>query len=115
MPFRILVTQQMSELFGVLAHPHRIRIVEELRDGEKDVNTLTRILGISHAGVSQHLTLLRAHKLVYERRQGRHVFYRLRQPQLATWLIEGLQFITPDAETVEQMRSAVEKAREAWS
>lgn len=115
MPYRIVVTKELSELFGVLAHPHRLRIIEELREGEKDVNSLAQILGISHPGVSQHLTLMRAHKLLVERRQGRNVFYRLRKPKLASWLIEGLEFITPDSDNVEELLSAVERARKVWS
>ncbi len=34
MPHRVLVTKELAELLGVLSHPHRIRIVEELRDGD---------------------------------------------------------------------------------
>src|SRR5690349_16992863 len=79
-PHRVLVTRELAELLAALGHPHRIRIIEELRDGECDVKTLQDSLGISHSGVSQHLMVLRAHRVVCERRQGRHVFYRLRQP-----------------------------------
>ncbi|MCP6768773.1 metalloregulator ArsR/SmtB family transcription factor, partial [Klebsiella pneumoniae] len=64
MPHRDLVTKELAELLGVLAHPHRIRIIEELRDGEHDVNSLQQVLGISHSGVSQHLMVLRASRLV---------------------------------------------------
>ena len=89
MPHRVLVTKELAELLGVLSHPHRIRIVEELRDGERDVNSLKVALGINHSGVSQHLMVLRASRLVSERREGRHVFYQLRQPDMAGWLMEA--------------------------
>ncbi|HEY9786503.1 MAG TPA: metalloregulator ArsR/SmtB family transcription factor [Candidatus Obscuribacterales bacterium] len=111
----MLVTKELSELLGVLAHPCRLRIVEELRAGEKDVNALSETIGIAHSGMSQHLSILRAHKLVAERRQGRNVFYHLRYPGLASWLLEGLEFITPDADNFQQLRSAVRKAKKAWS
>lgn len=90
MPHRVLVAKELAELLGVLAHPNRIRITEELRDGERDVNSLQAALGSSHPGVSQHLMLLRLHCLVSERRQGRQVFYRLRQPELAAWLTKAM-------------------------
>ncbi|MSQ97144.1 MAG: ArsR family transcriptional regulator [Gemmataceae bacterium] len=80
MPHRNLVAKELAGFLGVLSHPHRIHIIEELRDGERDVNSLQAALGISHSGVSQHLMLLRAHRLVNERRQGRRVFYHLLQP-----------------------------------
>ncbi len=115
MPYRTLVTKELAELFGVLSHPQRIHIVEELYAGEKDVNSLAEILQISQSGVSQHLSLLRAHKLIVERKQSRNVFYHLRHPELASWALGGLKFAGPQQEDVEQFLSAVEKARSAWS
>ena len=115
MPYRSVVSRELAELLGVLAHPHRLRIVEELRGGELDVGTLKDILQISHSGASQHLALLRAHRLVLERREGRHVFYHLRHPELAAWLLEALTFIEGDAEASQQLRHDVRRARAKWS
>lgn len=115
MPYRSLVTKELADLFGVLSHPLRIRIVEELHGGEKDVNSLAQILGISHSGVSQHLALLRVHKVIIERREGRNVFYRLRHEGLASWALDGLRFAGLDLGDAEQFHSAVEKARVVWS
>lgn len=115
MPARLLVTKELSKLLGVLSHPHRIRIVEELRHEEHDVNFLESVLGISHARVSQHLALMRSHRLVTERRQGRRVFYRLSQPELAGWLIDGLKFIERDIAASQDMREAVEQVKALWS
>lgn len=112
---RRLVSSEMARLLGVLSHPNRVQIVEELRDGERDVNALQKALGISHSGVSQHLALLRAHHLVAERREGRHVFYRLCQVALAMWIMDGLQFIDPANDTAQQLHSAVEHMRGLWS
>lgn len=115
MPARSVVTKELSKFLGVLSHPHRIRIVEELRNQERDVNFLESVLGISHARVSQHLALMRSHRLVAERREGRRVFYRLFQPELAGWLLEGLQFIERDIEAAQDIRSAVEQVRVLWN
>jgi DNA-binding transcriptional ArsR family regulator len=114
MPERALVTRELSQLLGVLSHPLRIRIVQELRDGEHDVTYLQGLLGISHAGVSQHLGLLRAHRIVVERREGRHVYYHLRQPELAAWLVVGLRFVETDRESHEQFIAAIEHVRAMW-
>lgn len=115
MPYRSLVTKQLAELFGILSHPHRIRIVEELHSGEKDVNSLAEMLGISQSGVSQHLAVLRTSKLIAERKQGRNVFYHLRHVDLARWALDGLKFIGPQQQDVQEFQSAVEKARALWS
>jgi DNA-binding transcriptional ArsR family regulator len=113
-PHRVLVTRELAAFFGVLGHPQRIRIIEELRDGECDVRTLQDQLGISHSGVSQHLMVLRAQRIVSERRQGRRVFYRLRQPGMAAWLLEATEFLEQESEAVE-LREAIRKTRRAWA
>jgi DNA-binding transcriptional ArsR family regulator len=113
-PHRVLVTTELAALFAALGHPHRIRIIEELRDGEYDVKSLQDSLGISHSGVSQHLMVLRAHRLVCERRQGRHVFYRLRQPGMASWLLEATEFLEQESET-QELQEAIKKTRRAWA
>ncbi|MFN7938605.1 MAG: metalloregulator ArsR/SmtB family transcription factor [Bryobacteraceae bacterium] len=115
MPNRTVVSKELAKLLGVLSHPHRIRIIEELRDGEKDVNSLQNVLGVSHSGVSQHLSLLRSHRVVEERREGRHVFYHLMQPAIARWLTEGLDFLEVTATQVTELREAVEATKVFWS
>ncbi len=115
MPEPFLVTKELADLLGVLAHPHRIRIIEELRETERDVNTLQAALGISHSGVSQHLSVLRAHRLVAERREGRHVFYHLRQPKLARWLVDGIEFVAGTQEVAADVRLAIETLRAQWA
>lgn len=115
MPERALVSKALADLLGVLAHQHRIRIVEVLRDGEKDVNTLQSHLGISHSGVSQHLSVLRAHRVVAERRQGRQVFYHIRHPKLARWLLAAFDFVQVSQEESDSVRNAIEAIRAEWS
>ena len=115
MPHRALVSKELAELLGVLSHPHRIRIIQELRDGEHDVNSLQTALGISHSGVSQHLMVLRANRLVSERREGRRVFYQLRQPEIAGWLLEATRFLERGTAEAGQLRKAIGKTRKQWA
>ncbi len=115
MPNRSLVSKELAQLLSVLAHPHRIRIVEELRDKELDVNGLQSILGTTHSGVSQHLALLRTHRVVAERREGRHVYYRLSQPGIAVWLAQGIVFLEGSVLQASEMRGALEEARQLWT
>lgn len=114
MPERETVTRELGMLLGVLSHPHRIRIVEELRDGERDVQTLQGRLGIRQAGVSQHLSVMRAHRIVAERREGRHVYYHLVDPEIAAWLMVGLRFVEMSPERLERLRAAVKHVRTLW-
>jgi DNA-binding transcriptional ArsR family regulator len=114
MPGRALVSKQLAELFGVLAHPDRIRIIEELRCGEVDVNGLTLALGITHSRVSQQLAVLRAHRFVVERRDGRHVFYHLSHPRIAEWVLGGAEFLRADISAAEELRTALKQVHEVW-
>lgn len=115
MPARAVIAKELAELIGAMAHPHRLRMLLELHEGEKDVNTIQQLLSISHSAVSQHLALLRAHRLVQERRQGRHVYYSLVDPAFADWLIEGLAFLEGGLAREEDLRAAVGAARRLWS
>ena len=114
MPQRLVVSREMAALLGVLAHPHRVRIVEELRTGELDVNSLQDILAVSHSRVSQHLSVLRSHRIVTERREGRHVYYRLVHPALAKWLVDGLVFLSQGQQLSQEIRDAVDATVQMW-
>lgn len=113
MPSRQLVSRELADVFKVVAHPDRIRLIEELGAGEKDVNTLVELLDLPGPRVSQHLSLLRAHRIVEERRDGRHHFYHLIQPEIAGWIIEGLNFVEGRMGGVDI--STIDTARQLWS
>lgn len=115
MPARHLAAKELGALLGVLAHPARLQIVEELGLGEHDVRSLAEVLALPQPGVSQHLAVLRAHRLVAERREGRRVFYRLQRPDLAVWLLEGLSFLSESEADAARRRQMVDAARATWS
>ncbi len=69
-------------IFQALSHPTRLAILELLREGEHPVSTILARLGIEQANASQHLSILRARRLVNNRKQGNQVFYSVRDPLL---------------------------------
>ncbi|KTD51008.1 ArsR/SmtB family transcription factor [Legionella quateirensis] len=115
MPSRKLISEKMAEFLSAIAHQHRIRIIEELHTGEHNVNSLQAILGTSHSVVSQHLSTLRAHKVVKQRKEGNLVFYQLAQPELADWLLQGLAYLEGGLQSDETIRSAVKEVKTIWS
>jgi DNA-binding transcriptional ArsR family regulator len=115
MPFRRIASEELAEMLSVLGHPCRLRIIEEIGRGERDVASLAELLGISHSGTSQHLSHLRAHRLVAERREGRRVFYHLANPELSKWLLKGLEMIERHADTSREIKTSIRRARAAWS
>ena len=74
--------QFKAEIFQALAHPARIAMVEALREGELSAGQLIERLGLEQANGSQHLAVLRAKRVVVNRREGNQVFYSLRDPVL---------------------------------
>ena len=76
------VRKLKAEIFQALAHPSRIAILEQLRDGELSTGKLIERVGLEQANVSQHLAVLRAKQIVVSRKEGNQVFYSLRSPVL---------------------------------
>ncbi len=69
----------VSNLFSILSHSIRIKILWLLKKNKSlSVQELQKQLNISQSNVSQHLALLRTHKLVIEERKGKEVYYSLK-------------------------------------
>ena len=69
-----------AEFFRALAHPVRIRILEELSTGPRTVQELQDALGLDQPPVSQQLAVLRAKSLVIATKSGTSVSYAVRDP-----------------------------------
>lgn len=69
--------EQLAECYKALGDQTRLRILSFLKEGERCVCELVRILNISQPAVSQHMRKLKNAKLVKERRSGQWVFYSL--------------------------------------
>lgn len=93
MPSRKIVATELANVLRQISHPDRIRILFKLQAGEQTVNELAGALEIPPTRVSQHLGVLRAIALVETENRGQQRVYRLPQPELARWLIDGIDFI----------------------
>jgi DNA-binding transcriptional ArsR family regulator len=69
-----------AEFFKALAHPVRIRILEILRHGDRNVQELQAALALDQAAVSQQLAVLRGKSVVGARKEGTSVRYAVRDP-----------------------------------
>lgn len=68
------------EILKAIAHPARIRILEELTKGVKCVSDFKDFLGVSQPNVSQHLSVLRSLKIIDYYIDGRLRCYYLVNP-----------------------------------
>jgi DNA-binding transcriptional ArsR family regulator len=71
-------SQRMAEFFSLLGDPNRLRILSALAVNELCVCDLATAVKMSESAVSHQLRTLRAMRLVGYRRQGRNVFYYLK-------------------------------------
>lgn len=71
------VFERAAEVFGLLATPARLRILNVLWEREMNVTDMSGALGVAQPNLSQHLTLLYRSGLLARRRSGAQVFYRV--------------------------------------
>ena len=68
---------ELAETLKALASPSRLRVLAELVDGERTVEQLAAVAGLSPSATSHNLRILRSLRLVRTRRDGRHAYYVL--------------------------------------
>lgn len=112
--YRKIAAQELANFLGVIAHPDRIRIIEELHGGELDVTALQTNLSLPQSFVSRHLGVMKSNKIVAERKEGRRVYYHLSVPTLATWLIAGLDIIGEKDKASVPIAEAFASAKKLW-
>jgi len=72
-----------ARMFGALASPGRLRIVERLANGPASVKDIAAAADLKQSMTSQHLATLLAAGVVVHERQGSARIYSLRGPRIA--------------------------------
>lgn len=72
-----------AELLAAMSNPKRLLILCHLLDQELSVNQLSELVDLAQSPLSQHLSKLRALRLVATRRDGQMVLYRLASSEVA--------------------------------
>jgi DNA-binding transcriptional ArsR family regulator len=80
-----------ADIFGLLSDPGRLRMLMVLLESESRVGQLAELAGLSESSASHALRLLRAHRIVQARREGRMVHYRLADEHVRQLLQIALQ------------------------
>jgi ArsR family transcriptional regulator len=94
--------KKISHLLRALGQPTRLQILLAIGEGEACVCHLEAALGLRQAYISQHLMALRKAKVLETRRDGRFIFYRLRDPSMLE-LIQLAGRITGGGEPVRPL------------
>ncbi|EFM11075.1 transcriptional regulator, ArsR family [Paenibacillus curdlanolyticus YK9] len=85
------IHQFKADFFKALAHPMRIRILEVLSEGDRNVNELQSVLNSEGSAVSQQLSVLRNKNVVSSIKDGTSVIYSLRDPLIKELLAVAKQ------------------------
>ena len=80
------VCQEVAHRVHLLSRPAWLRILDELRQGEKCVYELQAVLRRPRPYVSQQLRVLRQDGVIERRKEGLFVYYRLADPLVARLL-----------------------------
>ena len=69
--------EQFAQIAKALSHPHKLELLELLAQGERSVDALANVAGLTVANTSRHLQQLRRAGLIASRKEGLYVFYRI--------------------------------------
>lgn len=85
------VCEKAASIFRALGDTNRLRLLTLLSKREMCVSELTQVLRDNVPAVSQRLKFLRSERLVRQRRQGKHIFYRLADHHISQLIENGLE------------------------
>ena len=87
-------------LMKALGNESRLMILCLLAEGERSVSELNSIVPLSQSALSQHLAVLRRHRLVDTRRAAQSIYYSLSSDEAASVMdtLYNLYCNKPDSE-----------------
>lgn len=85
--------EEVAGLYQCLGQATRVRILHSLFVGELCVCDLAQILGLSVSAVSHQLRILRSHRLVKYRRDGKMAYYSIDDDHVKTLFALGLEHV----------------------
>jgi DNA-binding transcriptional ArsR family regulator len=99
--------EELAEVLHALGDGTRLRLLPLLSSRPRTTQELARVVRLSEATVSRHLSVLRAAGLVASRREGRFVLYWLVPDRASTLSSLLLDFITGDWDGGREVLGAV--------
>ncbi len=85
------VLLEVSDFFDALGNPTRLKILYALAGAELCTCDLANIAELSVSAISHQLRILRDRKIISFRKEGKNVFYRLRDHHIVELLSVALE------------------------
>jgi ArsR family transcriptional regulator len=99
----VQISEKVAEPLQAIASPQRIAILLAIGKGEACVCHLEAALGWRQAYISQHLMALRKADILQDRREGRYVFYQLKDASLLDLIAASARLSGLSAESVSAL------------
>ncbi len=90
---RNALLSKLADFFSACSDATRAKIICALSLSEMCVSDLSRILNINQTTCSHQLRLLRAADIVQQRREGKVIFYSLKNRKIEEVLMAGVDFL----------------------
>ena len=90
MPLSLFFSMELTEFFRIFGDATRIRILQTLLEGERNVGDLADALEMTQSAISHQLRVLRQNDLVKYRKEGKIVFYSLDDEHVHMILEQGI-------------------------
>ena len=99
--------EQFSRTAKALSSPKRLEIVDLLSQGEKTVETIAVQADLGLKNASAQLKELRSARLVDSRKEGKHVYYRLADPDVSEFWLQLRAFSEKRFAEIQRITSDV--------
>jgi ArsR family transcriptional regulator len=97
------ISEQLAAPLSAIASPQRIAILLLIGKGEACVCHLEASLGWRQAYISQHLMALRKADILQDRREGRYIYYSLKDASILDLVTASATLSGLSAETVSSL------------
>ena len=77
-----LAITHIAGYFQALSEPMRLKVLNALRSGDRNVGELADLLGCTTANISKHLSLLAKSGFVERETRGNAAYYRIADPAI---------------------------------
>ena len=95
-----IMGEACAKFFRGLGDPTRLRILELLLEGEKNVGELVELIGSPQGRVSNHLSCLKGCGYVSSRPGGRYTYYYIADDRVKTILELAHHMVYQNAESI---------------
>ncbi len=99
----VQISKQIATPLSAIASPQRIAILLLIGKGEACVCHLEASLGWRQAYISQHLMVLRKADILQDRREGRYIYYRLKDTSILDLVTASATLSGLSAETISSL------------